>query len=796
MPRAPARPPPLTPRRALPPPPRSSGFDLPPASPASFSSADGPPAPPASWPEEPARSAAPSAADSSADASPRASDGAAASAAPGPPPSRSWARRLQSKAGDLRRLFALPPGEPLLDDFACALRKRVLLQGRLYAFERHLAFHASLFGYHKARVVPLADVVDVAKRKNVGLPNSIEVAWRPGGAAAGGPVRREFFTSFVRREDAYRLLLGLWAAASEAGRARAAADEEAEAAAAAAAEAGGRAVSFWWRAARPAPTDAAPRSGSEAAAGDGEGSGDTSPTASEATAAAAGAALAEPPRPGSWERLSPVPEAASLMSEGEDAGGIATAESLRRRAAAPSAAAPGVGASPSTPPAPAKGVAEFEPLPDSCESPGAIDAEFDAASTPVPPVPEGMQRVLACTLPTTPRGFHAAFLCGSSDFFPAFHASQGHHSVTLGRWQRHYAVGPVRDLTFVTPLKGWRMGPSETLCHQTQRYDVCAGDRLVFETTQAMADIPYGDHFRVNTRWDVAPGATPGSCDVVVHVAVPFTKSTIWKRYIEKSVADSALEAYGMFRDLAWRALEGGGAGGAGGAGAAGASANEAALAEFAAATSVELAAAAAAPAAPSPGGAPRHRRAPSRVTSPEEVLPATEAEWAALMEQVEPQWRGGLRALRRGAQAPAAGDAPAASPLAGAAPRHRRRPSGGGCGLTRALSSRSLRGAEGAAGSPLAAPGSACATIPECKPGGAVAWLADQRCSTLLLLAALLALVLVQGAALLRLGRAAAPPLPGGAAEAAAALAGELETLRGAVDAALRRARALQAAR
>ena len=45
------------------------------------------------------------------------------------------------------------------------------------------------------------------KRKNVGFPNSIEITW-------GADGKREFFTSFLSREDAYRLIMATWASCS------------------------------------------------------------------------------------------------------------------------------------------------------------------------------------------------------------------------------------------------------------------------------------------------------------------------------------------------------------------------------------------------------------------------------------------------------------------------------------------------------------------------------------------------------------------------------------------------------
>lgn len=47
------------------------------------------------------------------------------------------------------------------------------------------------------------EVTAVRKRKNVGFPNSIEITWGP-------RHRREFFTSFLSREDAFRLIMAAW----------------------------------------------------------------------------------------------------------------------------------------------------------------------------------------------------------------------------------------------------------------------------------------------------------------------------------------------------------------------------------------------------------------------------------------------------------------------------------------------------------------------------------------------------------------------------------------------------------
>ena len=41
--------------------------------------------------------------------------------------------------------------QSLIDDFSCALKKRMLLQGRMYVFQEHACFHCNLFGYQKIK---------------------------------------------------------------------------------------------------------------------------------------------------------------------------------------------------------------------------------------------------------------------------------------------------------------------------------------------------------------------------------------------------------------------------------------------------------------------------------------------------------------------------------------------------------------------------------------------------------------------------------------------------------------------
>ena len=75
------------------------------------------------------------------------------------------------------------------------------------------------------------------------------------------------------------------------------------------------------------------------------------------------------------------------------------------------------------------------------------------------------------------------------------------------------------------------IGPPQAECFQNQRYRMYRDNHLVLETSQTMPNIPFGDHFTVEVRWDVTqlPGAS-SQCRVQSCVSIPFSKATWWKK--------------------------------------------------------------------------------------------------------------------------------------------------------------------------------------------------------------------------------------------------------------------------
>jgi len=74
--------------------------------------------------------------------------------------------------------FGLDPDEQILDSFACALSKRILLQGRLYVTPRKVCFHSyfndsTIFGKNSTIIiVPMSDIIRVDKKTTAFLFNN------------------------------------------------------------------------------------------------------------------------------------------------------------------------------------------------------------------------------------------------------------------------------------------------------------------------------------------------------------------------------------------------------------------------------------------------------------------------------------------------------------------------------------------------------------------------------------------------------------------------------------------------
>ncbi|KAL4504287.1 hypothetical protein ABPG72_021125 [Tetrahymena utriculariae] len=108
-------------------------------------------------------------------------------------------------------LFGLTENEQPIDTFNCAFSHKILLQGKMYIFADRIGFHSYFnsqsFVGDTALSIPYIDIIRIDKRKNALIfDNSIAVITQRG---------ELFFTSYVQRDNCYKLITYLMQAVKD-----------------------------------------------------------------------------------------------------------------------------------------------------------------------------------------------------------------------------------------------------------------------------------------------------------------------------------------------------------------------------------------------------------------------------------------------------------------------------------------------------------------------------------------------------------------------------------------------------
>ncbi|KAJ3175493.1 hypothetical protein HDU87_006156 [Geranomyces variabilis] len=109
----------------------------------------------------------------------------------------------KKRNSDFHDLFStLPKDDLLVEDYACAWQKEVLIQGRMYLSQRHISFYANLLGWVHSISIPFADVVALDKKYVATfIPNSLEISTA---------TSKYFFASFMHRDVTFGQIKNLW----------------------------------------------------------------------------------------------------------------------------------------------------------------------------------------------------------------------------------------------------------------------------------------------------------------------------------------------------------------------------------------------------------------------------------------------------------------------------------------------------------------------------------------------------------------------------------------------------------
>ncbi|KAJ0803264.1 putative GRAM domain, PH-like domain superfamily, VASt domain-containing protein [Helianthus annuus] len=106
------------------------------------------------------------------------------------------------KSEEYRQLFHLPSEEVLIQDFNCALQENFILQGHMYLFVHHVCFYSNLFGFETKKVISFSEITSLKRAKTAGIfPTAIELI---------ASEKKYFFTSFLSRDEAFKLINDGW----------------------------------------------------------------------------------------------------------------------------------------------------------------------------------------------------------------------------------------------------------------------------------------------------------------------------------------------------------------------------------------------------------------------------------------------------------------------------------------------------------------------------------------------------------------------------------------------------------
>ena len=470
--------------------------------------------------------------------------------------------RTEVRNRDCRDLFELEPSEELEDEYSCALHKKILLQGRMYVFTSKVCFFSNVFGYVTKKTLDLKAVTSVRKTNNMGFPNSIEIVYN-------GKVY--FFTSFLYRNEAYKIIVRRWTAAAP-GYARLFLGDDASG------EKGGRH--------RRALSEGLRKEGSRSKGRStiSHGPGPRQPVSMDRkrvtiTGGESPPLLASPSRRlsitsllmGSPSLRAEKPRRADSGAESE--GSLSLEQLLNSARKEGREGTPGRYDSQGSlrshntsnsgedreghsEPEKQKRLSQDslpEILSNGDETLSGDDGQYmdeDLGGTYLPPhagepaEARGMECIYEGLVAGKFEHLYAKVLANGSEFLEKLHASLGDTEIECSQWERAESIKTFsrtfafkRKLPAYLTIPGMGAAPT-TRSVQTHklRYFKDAVECYVWESSQRIAGIPYGDCFTVEARWEFrSVPEYPGRIMVKHYFAVPFSKSTVWKSSIVRN---------------------------------------------------------------------------------------------------------------------------------------------------------------------------------------------------------------------------------------------------------------------
>ena len=410
--------------------------------------------------------------------------------------STSWSEQDQ-KNELVKMLFRLETHEVVLRDFSCAYSGTILLHGRLYVLQRTLCFYSNIFGHETRKIVPISSLTSILKRSTLGIiPTAIEIEV----ADKDNVVFASFFGSSSRNE-CYELIsklhMNLGPSIPSSNR-----NSNKD---------------------RKSSSSSGHRRRPSAGGSDGSSSGSIASGHSSNSSGTLNPPIIKPPK----TKLPPTTKTTRTTRT--------SSQRTRTRAHSESSTTSNNNNNnhnnnnnndPFSQPPPRH--RQRHPSPSLTSGPVDITKLIKTAHT----------ELIRATLPVSVKGFYAMFCEDSTrEFMKLYHDKRGDSEFQCTKW-KDTELGSTREISIRAPVTGApMMAPDSTRVFKTQRkqWHGMGNDQvLVFDTSQSMSDIPYGDYFTIEERWIVRPmsdGEWKG-CEFIATIELKFCKYTMFKSVI------------------------------------------------------------------------------------------------------------------------------------------------------------------------------------------------------------------------------------------------------------------------
>lgn len=435
----------------------------------------------------------------------------------------------RARSAPLIKKFNLPATETLLNDYSAALLKHILIHGRMYVSQNYICFESKIFGIKTMEVIPFKDITVLTKKsKKLNFARGIEIAT---------PSQTYYFASFVSRVRAFALLTQIWRQhVPKDDQQPDDDDDDEDDEDAPDYESDDSALKKTKKIVKensdvnlklgrsvecPPPEqlkelqEKGLRRFSSPLLSRVVGSSNNNKNATASALATSSTTLLD---------LPPEPDHNALAASAPVAITSSTASGSTSSIPEPASAPP------SAPPSDDEDEGDYD------EGDGFLGAEAV------------YQQVLNTTFNINVKSFFKLFFSDDSTFTQTYRGHRGDKDITVKKWTNSPQFGMIRDVLFMSPVKV-PLGPSHTRATETQRYHL-SKNRLLIDTVTMFLDIPYGDSFRIEGKWDVSP-ASPDSCRLVISIGVHFMKKTWFKSKIESQTIKETKESFQQWATVA-----------------------------------------------------------------------------------------------------------------------------------------------------------------------------------------------------------------------------------------------------